>query len=204
MKKQIKQTVKARLEAAFKNERITGNARQSIQELVRNGTTRTGSSGYSKGWANKSTWTALTVHHAQRLGLVVEQGNDAPRGGANGEFVKLVDDRRKNKLVHQFQVIYKRALVINKIKIERQNEALKAEAIEHGNAVEAEFQKIKPLIMLNATDIVYSRTLTGEQKSAKQQSILKGMLETANIEKSVDFWYLWRKVIKYFKETYKS
>lgn len=61
----------------------------SILELNNNGTTQTGRSGYSKGWANKSIWTSEVAAILDSEGISYERGNDAPRGGASGEYVRI-------------------------------------------------------------------------------------------------------------------
>ena len=76
-----------------------GNVRKSLNELIATGYTRTGHSGYSNGWASKSIWTGELLSACQELGIMVESGNDAPKGGANGEFVALSSDKRKNKKI---------------------------------------------------------------------------------------------------------
>jgi hypothetical protein len=76
-----------------------GNVKKSLNSLVLTGIAYTGHSGYSKGWASKSVWTADVVAACKELGIEVESGNDAPKGGANGEFVRLVSDKRKNRKI---------------------------------------------------------------------------------------------------------
>lgn len=88
---------------------LKGNVRASIQQLINYGTTCTGRSGYSKGWASKSVWTADVVKACEELGIVVEAGNDAPKGGANGEYVRLVADKRKNRNIWAAQKAAKAA-----------------------------------------------------------------------------------------------
>ena len=68
-----------------------GNLKTSLQELLTQLITRTGRSGYSKGWANKSVWTIDVTSTLRSAHIKCERGNDAPRGGANGEFVKVTD-----------------------------------------------------------------------------------------------------------------
>jgi hypothetical protein len=80
---------------------LRGNVRTAVESIMRTGSARTGSSGFSGGWANKSTWTADTVAACKARGIIVESGNDAPRGGASGEYVRLVADKRKNRSIHQ-------------------------------------------------------------------------------------------------------
>lgn len=101
--KTVKQHKQAQLKGLALISKLTNKtkAEQSVRELVNQGITQTGCSGYSKGWKNKSIWTSQTVILAEQLGLVVESFNDAPRGGASGEQVRLVDDKRKNKIIHQ-------------------------------------------------------------------------------------------------------
>ena len=76
-----------------------GNVKKSIIELTTTGYTFTGKSGYSKGWANKSVWTSEVISACKELGIEIESGNDASKGGANGEFVCLVSDKKKNRKI---------------------------------------------------------------------------------------------------------
>ena len=52
---------------------------------------RTGHSGYSKGWASKSVWTMKVCMALDSAKIKYVYGNDAPRGGANGEYVQITD-----------------------------------------------------------------------------------------------------------------
>jgi hypothetical protein len=79
---------------------LKGNVRSAVESILLTGFARTGSSGYSGGWSSKSVWTADTVAACQERGIIVESGNDAPRGGASGEYVRLVADKRKNRSIH--------------------------------------------------------------------------------------------------------
>ncbi len=78
---------------------LNGNVRTSIVTLINSGMVRTGKSGYSKGWANKSVWTAGVIAACNERGIIIESGNDAPNNGANGEYVRLVADKRKNRQI---------------------------------------------------------------------------------------------------------
>ena len=103
-----------------------GNVKQSLTELTTNGFTRTGKSSFSCGYANKSEWTGAVIVACKELGIEIEFGNDAPRKGANGEFVKLVNDKRKNRKIwaeiktakeldaakRQFEIEYKNKFII--------------------------------------------------------------------------------------------
>jgi len=79
-----------KLENAIKNNR--GNVKTSLTELLYKGFSYTGKSGYSKGWANKSVWTTDVMWILTNLKIKFNAGNNAPRGGANGEFVELTDN----------------------------------------------------------------------------------------------------------------
>lgn len=63
----------------------------SLRELIEKGFTRTGRSGCSGGYSTKNVWSNEVLRHALTIGLNVEKDNDAPRGGANGELVRVVD-----------------------------------------------------------------------------------------------------------------
>lgn len=78
-----------KLQNAIKANR--GNVKTSLTELLNKGSARTGKSGYSKGWASKSIWTSDVTTILSYLKISFATGNDAPRGGANGEYIKLTD-----------------------------------------------------------------------------------------------------------------
>ena len=65
--------------------------RTSVAQLLSDGFTRTGSSGWIsvRRGASKEIWTQEISDILTNLGIEHECGNDAPRGGANGEFVKV-------------------------------------------------------------------------------------------------------------------
>ena len=68
-----------------------GLVKTSLIELLNTGFTRTGKSGYSKGWASKSVWSNGVCAALSVESINYQYGNDAPRGGACGEFVKITD-----------------------------------------------------------------------------------------------------------------
>ena len=73
-------------------------AYKSLIECIETGSSRTGKSSYSKGWANRTTWTLSVSALLSQIGIAHECLNDAPRGGANGEFIKITDKRFLNRI----------------------------------------------------------------------------------------------------------
>ena len=67
------------------------NIRNSVAALLSDGFTHTGSSGWIsvRRGASKEIWTKEISDILTNLGIQHECGNDAPRGGANGEYVKV-------------------------------------------------------------------------------------------------------------------
>lgn len=67
------------------------NLRGSLEDLIRYGETTTGSSSWisKRRGASKEVWTDEVSAVLTRLGIAHECGNNAPRGGANGEYVKV-------------------------------------------------------------------------------------------------------------------
>jgi hypothetical protein len=67
------------------------NLRNSVAALLSDGFTRTGSSGWIsvRRGASKEIWTQEISDILTNVGIEHECGNDAPRGGANGEYVKV-------------------------------------------------------------------------------------------------------------------
>lgn len=70
---------------------ITGNTLISLRELFSNGYCRTGKSYFKSRSPYKHVWTSKVILVLEILGIQFESGNDAPRGGANGEYVKLLN-----------------------------------------------------------------------------------------------------------------
>lgn len=60
---------------------------QACLAAIRTGSARTGSSSYSRGWRHKNVISAHVVLRLRALGYDAVAMNDAPRGGANGEYV---------------------------------------------------------------------------------------------------------------------
>lgn len=75
-----------------------GYVKSAIRMLLATGKARTGESGYRAGHAHKHIWTDVVVSVLQNNHISFECGNDAPRGGANGEFVKLTGKVLKDVL----------------------------------------------------------------------------------------------------------
>jgi hypothetical protein len=117
----MKTTISQKVSSKLKN--YKGKVKNSLQDLFIHGTTCTGESGYRKSRAYKDIWTAETIKAAHEIGLTVHSGNCYPRGGAGGEWVKLVEDGRKNKLAQQCMAVYKRYLKIKKVRIEKTERA---------------------------------------------------------------------------------
>ena len=67
------------------------NLRNSVHDLLARGKASTGSSSWIsvRRGAHKEVWTDEVSAILTDLGIAHECGNDAPRGGANGEFVKI-------------------------------------------------------------------------------------------------------------------
>lgn len=84
----------------------SSNINNSIAELNMSAFTRTGSSGYNKGWAKKSVWTDQVCQVLDAEGISYERGNDAARGGANGEYVRITCpafiEAAKTKIIKTF------------------------------------------------------------------------------------------------------
>jgi len=73
------------------NAKATGLVNESRKALLTTSTVRTGKSGYSKGWASKSVWTDGVSLLLTSLNIQHVCGNDAPKGGAKGEYVTITD-----------------------------------------------------------------------------------------------------------------
>lgn len=68
-----------------------GLTRNSLIELLNKCITTTGKSGYSGGYSTKRIWTTEVVLALRACNIKFETGNNAPRGGAGGEYVKITD-----------------------------------------------------------------------------------------------------------------
>ena len=92
MKTQIERLTK--LHSSLKK----GNVKSAISMLLLTGKARTGESSYSYGRGHKRIWTDVIAYVLRENHISFECGNDAPRGGANGEFVKLTGKVLKDVL----------------------------------------------------------------------------------------------------------
>jgi hypothetical protein len=113
----MKATISQKVSSKLKN--YNGKVKQSLQDLFIHGTTCTGESGYRKSRSYKDIWTAETIKAAHEIGLTVHSGNSFSKGGAGGEWVKLVEDGRKNKLAQECRKVFKRYLKIRKLRSEK-------------------------------------------------------------------------------------
>ena len=82
---------------------------QACLAAIRTGRARTGSSSYSKGWRKKCVITDHVVLQLRALGFDAVAMNDAPRGGANGEYVVITthrgaDRQARAKFVREMRV----------------------------------------------------------------------------------------------------
>ncbi len=142
-----------------------------------NGVIRTGASG--QGF--KKIWTLEVGAVLTSIGISHTCGNDATRGGACGEFVKITDVRLINKL--------KKASVeiesLRKAKIERENEISETRK----NAIKYEIE-----MMLTKTDEQWysdkaeAMKLKGIDKNNAFIEALKSLLVRSGIEK-LNFFY---------------
>jgi len=73
----------------------------SLQELIDLGFTRTGHS--DKG--GKIIWTNQLCEVLDSLNINYESGNDAPRGGGNGEFVKIQRAELEDRLEYINEIL---------------------------------------------------------------------------------------------------
>jgi hypothetical protein len=136
-----KQTIASKVSLLIKGTR--GSVRTSLIELFTTGETTTGTSGYSGGYARKSVWTAETVRQAQAIGLTVESGNNAPRGGASGEYVRLVADRRKNRLAWQCIYACERLEMFRFIRNSRKQLAQQIRSERNHETTISDFERLK-------------------------------------------------------------
>jgi hypothetical protein len=105
------------------------NAYHSFIKLITTGYARTGTSGYSKGWAKKSVWTNDTAYILTQLEISHICGNDAPRKGAKGEFIEITDKAlltRIKKVQKEAKLAEEKAKIEAEIKAAEKKEQLKA------------------------------------------------------------------------------
>lgn len=183
-----------------------GNVRDSLRDLLTYGTTITGSSGYSGGWAKKSIWTGQTAIAAQDLGLSVITGNNAPRGGAGGEFVALSENREENKEVHDF--IYARVF-LGKLEDSRRLKANKKWKIENDKKIKTIKFEAKSLLPFVPNIKFFDHPYTGEKKSKFLSLQMKRLLNYAGNPKLTDFWQVYKELAIFLndiklKEYYKN
>jgi len=176
----MKTTISTKVSSKLKN--YKGKVRQSLAELFTQGTTCTGESGYRKSRAYKDIWTAQTVFAAHEIGLTVHSGNCYPRGGAGGEWVKLVEDGRKNKLAQQCMGVYKRFLKIKKVRSEKTEKAKQ-----------------------ERSDIMQELTVTGfESRKTEIEAELKKKYEKLQLSTKQANSAAWHIGLKFFGNQYKQ
>lgn len=190
--KNTKKTTAAQIANMIKKSAIKGNSKTSINELFSKGYTRTGSSGYSKGWSHKSIWTSQVLTDAAKLGLTVISGNDAPRGGASGEYVKLVADKRKNKLAQRYQAIATRAKLIGKIRSEKQSAIYEAKRKDTLAAIQADAAKLLPFAIEMKDLVMDDGGVCGWEKSKRHSIVMHSIMQASGVTELNDFWKTWK------------
>ena len=101
----------------------------------------TGLSGYSKGWSRKSIWTYDVCSLLREVGIKHTFGNNAPRGGASGEYVEITDVRfinRKKKAIAK-----ESAEAEAKVSAAKQVESLRIANFKASLSTMPEFEQIK-------------------------------------------------------------
>ena len=176
----MKTTISTKVSSKLKN--YKGKVKQSLLELFTHGTTCTGESGYRKSRAYKDIWTSEVIRAAHEIGLTVHSGNCYPRGGAGGEWVKLVEDGRKNKLAQQCMAAHKRFLKIKKLRIEKTEKAIQ-----------------------ERSDIMQELTVTGfESRKTEIANELKKKYEKLNLTNKQANSAAWHIGLKFFGNQYKQ
>lgn len=188
-------TTSKKIQQLLKKSTARGKAKGSLINIIKSGSDLTGSSGYSKGWANKSIWTSETSAACREIGLAIICGNNAPRGGANGEYVMLVQDRRKNQLIHRYQELIARN---NKIESARFSRINRIEAEKNAAKIASfnlEFEKYIPFIESNEERFTAVNNLSKAEKNIAVIELLRECLQSAGGGKSVDFYGIFKKAI---------
>ncbi len=168
--------------------RQNSNEHYSLMSLFKGAIARTGSSSYSKGYVYKAVWTDKVLAICSALRLDVEAGNDAPRGGALGEYVAATNRRQ---IAHNIR-LFNRAEAEAKRKADEEEEFLAKLAENKKALIEAEAASIKIDEEFKKA-VAWAYEVTGEEKSKRSASALKGLLSRNNIEKiNTDFWTVFR------------
>lgn len=69
--------------------KANSNLQYSLQQILKTGEARTGKYTGKGRFSTKSVWTSEVSAYLNRMGIPHCCGNDAPRGGANGEYVRV-------------------------------------------------------------------------------------------------------------------
>ena len=179
-KKQQKQAELA-LNSIAKN----SNAYKSCVKLLNYGVTRTGSSGYSKGYANKSVWTDMVVYVMNQTGIAFEKGNDAPRGGANGEFVRITDKNILKRIEKERKN--------NAIIAQKRREEAEAKALEEARIKAEIYEKEKAMFVVDTQFLAERSEAYKMPKHAKHNALIsamKSLMERNGIERVQNFYKL--------------
>lgn len=188
--KNTKNTIAAKMNQLINSAK--GLTKESVRQVLVNGFATTGRSGYSKGWANKSIWTSQVVEFCKENNIKVEFGNDAPKGGASGEFVKLVSDKRANKDIRKFQAIIKRGKSIKTISIAKAKAILAEKELAKKAEIQAEYMRIQPIAAMYANEIAEAKSTIKSERHNANIRVMKSILAAANIEKLNNFYEVMR------------
>lgn len=162
--------------------------RKLVAELVRHGETRTG---YYTGrgkrtTANDNTTDVMTA--LRKMGIEAITGNDAPRGGVGGNYVKLTAKGKRVTApvradMKEAEEKAKQAAALAKAKAQQA-------AAEKEARLLTDIETLRPYAEKRAAEILASKQLTGKEKSERQQAIMSAIVADAN-HAPADFWRTW-------------
>lgn len=172
------------------------NLRTSVAQLLSDGFTRTGSSGWIsvRRGASKDIWTKEISDILTNMGIEHKCGNDAPRGGANGEYVKVTSPA--------FVKVVKKVQAERKARWEAEKKAAAEADAKAEEARQAHRQRMQELVeenmdKFNALDLkalVPERHCdwTGRYYYTKKESaaVARIISEASGIDYQVCVWFV--------------
>lgn len=162
--------------------------RKLVADLIRHGETRTGhyTGSGKRTTAHDNTPDVLTA--LRTMGIEATTGNDAPRGGVTGNWVKLTP-KGKQSTAH----VRADMKATEQAAAERANNAKdKAQqaAAEQAAQLMADVETLRPFAQARAAEILASKQLAGQAKSDRQQAIMSSIVTEAN-HSPANFWKTW-------------
>jgi hypothetical protein len=166
----------------------SGYVRKMVTEAVRNGRTSTG---YYQGggrYTKAIDQTPYVLTALKKMGIEAISGNDAPRGGIGGNYVKLT--AKGMKATAPVRAAMKADDQERKERAAIAHVKAQQAAIERNRQLLSDIETLRPFAEKRAAEILASKQLTGQAKSERQQAIMSAIVAESG-HAPIDFWKTW-------------